>query len=66
MIFRLHIHADSAAFEEEGVPVHELARILRETADRIEAEGVPTSYANLRDVNGNTCGAYRLRDEDES
>ena len=69
--FRLHINTDGAAFGHDDGGEHsgpELARILRELADVCEHGGdaLPWSYANLRDANGNTCGAYRLRDEDES
>jgi len=40
-------------------PCHEVARILRELADRIDGAGMPGKEEvwTLRDVNGNTIGA---------
>ena len=53
----LNLHSGNAAFEPDTA-AHEIARILRALADRIEggAEGPFT----LRDVNGNKCGAAHL------
>lgn len=61
--FRLHLDCDNAAFED--APGEEIARILREAADRIESGDLPGGFTNLRDMNGNAVGAYRLREEQE-
>lgn len=54
---RIALHTDNAAFQENGKAV-ETARILRELANKIEIEGLPTEGGDyeLRDVNGNACG----------
>jgi hypothetical protein len=46
------IAMDSAAFDD--APMTELARILREYADKIERDGEPSK--KLRDINGNVVG----------
>lgn len=53
--FIVDIDCDNAAFEDE--PGHELARILREVADKVE-EG--TLVGKLRDINGGTVGAFQF------
>ncbi len=55
-MLRLTIRTENAAFED-GTYSAEVARLLREAADRIEAECVTpfTLRFTLRDVNGNTC-----------
>lgn len=53
--FRLTIECDNAAFDPR--PDYELARLLRETALRIE--GGDTDHA-IRDSNGNTVGSCTL------
>lgn len=51
-MFRLLIETDNAAFDDH--PATEIARILRETADKMERG----NFINkLRDVNGNTVGS---------
>lgn len=57
--FRLNVHTDNAAFADDPGP--ELVRILRAVADRIEAEGVPTLYETIHDVNGNDVGRFALK-----
>ena len=54
--FALKIGLDNAAFESPGT-ASEVARILRDLADRIDTgcELVPSEW-RLRDINGNTCG----------
>lgn len=65
-MFTLKIETDNAAFDDQNA-FHEVARILRETAGKVESwerEGA------LYDVNGNRVGAFRLEvesdDDDES
>lgn len=53
--FTLSITTDNAAFEDDPGP--EVARLLRDAAERVEA-GV--SAGVLRDVNGNTVGEWSL------
>jgi hypothetical protein len=52
--FRVEIDTFNAAFEDGAH--QEVARILREIADRVEqgSDGGP-----VRDINGNTVGRYR-------
>ncbi len=57
MYFKLHINTDNSAFDEGNKP-YEVARILRELADKVESEGLNWCYQNLRDTNGNIVGAY--------
>ena len=60
MAFKLSIDTDNAAFEpEEGGPRPELARILRELANVLDA-GDGGRGRSLRDVNGNIVGEWRL------
>jgi hypothetical protein len=63
-MFKLEIRTANVAFdEEEGNAGPELARILRELADRVEG-GVPTGdNASVRDVNGNRVGEWSYEDE---
>lgn len=56
MAFSLTLDTDNAAFED-GLTGHEVARILRSAADRLE-QGEDSGQ--LRDVNGNTVGSYLL------
>lgn len=49
------IRMDNAAFEEE--PATEISRILRDLAERVE---LGSGYENLRDINGNTVGTFRI------
>lgn len=58
--FWMKISTDNAAFVDapEGA---ELARLLRETAERLE-QGVP--YGSLRDVNGNMVGRWGHQEGD--
>lgn len=54
-MFTLRIETDNETFTDN--PKAEIARILRETADRLESG----RYVNkLRDLNGNTVGSAEL------
>jgi hypothetical protein len=55
-MFALRISTSNDAFAD-GSDLEEVARILREVADRIEA-GEPAGQ--VRDINGNTVGNYKL------
>lgn len=55
--FILDISTENAAFEDTLDGRGEVARILREIADRLD-EGQHNGTA--RDVNGNKCGSWRL------
>lgn len=63
-MFKLEIHTGNAAFDEiEGNAGPELARILRELADRI-GDGVPNGdSASLFDYNGNRVGSWSYAEE---
>lgn len=56
-MFKLRIETGNAAFDD-GNLAPEIARILREAAKRIEEYGFATHEHALRDINGNTVGAY--------
>lgn len=65
--FTLYVDTDNAAFDAtrfgadgEG-PRYEIARILREAADKIERNGVAFASETIRDVNGNDVGRYALK-----
>lgn len=52
----IEIETVNAAFDDE--PASEIARILRQLADRFEQCGLPLS--KLYDVNGNACGRVNI------
>lgn len=60
MTITITIEADNAAFDDSG----EVARILRELAERIdgEADRELSNPIFLRDYNGNKVGALRVTD----
>ena len=49
------IETSGAAFED--APAYEIARILREMAERIEYHGI---LSVPRDINGNKCGSVTI------
>jgi len=60
-MFTLSISTDGSAFE--GYSGHEVARILRALAKRVESgEEVD---GNIFDLNGNKCGEWALEAEEE-
>ena len=61
MKFTLSINTDNDAFE--GAPEIEVARILREVAAKISTVGLPDSYRNMTDINGNIVGTYVHRED---
>jgi hypothetical protein len=58
MQFTLTFSTDGDAFWTDGDG--EVARILRDLATTIEAEGVNLLTRKVRDINGNTVGTYQL------
>jgi hypothetical protein len=52
----IKVNMDNAAFEE---PAAELARILRDIAERIE--GGELMAFSLRDANGNNVGTFQVK-----
>jgi hypothetical protein len=65
MKYFLEINLDNAAFENN--PGLEVARILREAADRVEGysfNNAPTNFP-LFDVNGNRVGTHGYLNKDE-
>jgi hypothetical protein len=56
----LEVTMDNAAFDGLGGPHVELARILRDAADRLDA-GHSDGF-KLRDINGNTVGSLEIFD----
>lgn len=57
MRFVLDIAVDNAAFDEPG----EVARILREVAERVDGL-VGVFSGGIRDINGNTVGTFDVRE----
>ena len=59
MRLELKIGCDNAAFEEN--PRAEVARILREVADKLDDNpSYADFYETLRDINGNDVGRVKL------
>lgn len=63
--FEVALSTNNAAFADDDLG-YELARILRELADRIEDGGIAGagSVIRLRDINGNRVGFAALSDDD--
>lgn len=69
-MFTLTINTDSAAFgqpdpeigeaEGYGSTAEELVRILRRLADLLDRTAPDSGTGTLHDINGNTCGAWKL------
>ena len=57
MKLTITINTDNDAFQGDAEET-EIARILRDIADRCRREGV--SSRKLRDFNGNTCGSLKV------
>ena len=53
--YKIEIETDNAAFEDDQAG--EVARILRDLADRIESLGAVPTDSLIRDINGNQVGA---------
>jgi hypothetical protein len=67
-MFKLEIECDNEAFGERPFQhCLEIARILRETSERLEAD-IENLYPNsaqwVRDINGNQVGTYKFEDRD--
>lgn len=60
MTFRLWIDTGNDTFGE--FQQLELARLLREAADRITNGEDISQYKNLLDTNGNVCGGFALKE----
>lgn len=58
-ILIVRINTENAAFDDE--PATELARILRDLADKAERGDIPNAYANVHDINGNVVGVWALK-----
>lgn len=57
MIFRVYFDTNNAAFEPSNGA--EIARILRDIADKIETHDVrPDDCGPIRDANGNRVGSW--------
>ena len=65
--FTVKIDCGNAAFTEHDYPTYtsaapELARILREIADQIEAGRQYDFFQTIRDINGNDVGRYAIKE----
>jgi uncharacterized protein YihD (DUF1040 family) len=58
MELKITINLDNAAFEKENDI--ELTRILREFANTCEYAQLLANYGNLRDINGNKVGTWKI------
>lgn len=59
MRLELHVSMDGAAFRESDAPPFEVARILRDAADQINAYATALDDpVRLYDSNGNRCGFF--------
>ena len=54
---KIVITTGNAAFDDE--PASEIARILRNLAERFEHDGIPPEA--IRDANGNVCGSVEVQ-----
>jgi len=57
--FTIKMDTGNAAFDPD--PQYEVARILREIADRLERDGANGLYQTIHDINGNDVGRWRLK-----
>jgi hypothetical protein len=62
--FNLNLETGNAAFDDGNAP-HEIARILRDVARRIEGGEDCYKFRNVLDVNGNIVGQFRFKPENE-
>lgn len=62
MTFTVKFDTDNAAFEDEQGET-EIARILRDIADRVESGEYCGKFQTIRDLNGNDVGRFVHRDE---
>lgn len=62
LVFRMRFDCENAAFEDEGIAT-EIGRILRDIAERIERGEATGLYQNVKDINGNVVGTFRLAKE---
>ena len=62
MRFEIYIHTDNAAFDNP--PNVEVARILREVANSLDAGEDFHFYETLRDINGNDVGRAKFIEEE--
>ena len=62
MELRINIQADNEAFENDNRE-HELARILREIAQRLESGEQFGWFLTIFDVNGNDVGRVALKEQ---
>lgn len=61
--FTLNINTDNDAFDEDYGPL-EIARLLRQTADRIEnGDWYPGHTRSILDINGNRVGGFKWGDD---
>jgi hypothetical protein len=60
---KIQIKMDNAAFTDDGLYHYELARILRELADKVSHEGdslISIDTISLLDINGNRVGQLEI------
>ena len=58
-MLQIKFDTDNAAFDGEDL-TGEVARILRQLADKIENQEFSGKFQPVRDINGNAIGAYKL------
>ena len=63
--FTIILDANHAAFDD-GNMQYEIARILRNIADKAESAGFSGFFETIRDINGNDVGRYAMKNDDGS
>lgn len=63
-MFKLTITTDNAAFQPDPRP--EVARILREVAERVEIGDISYHFRTVYDINGNDVGRAKLITSEEN
>lgn len=63
--FSLSINCGNSAFNDCNMD-DEIARILRDVANRIESKGCTGFYETINDNNGNDVGRFALKNDDGS
>jgi hypothetical protein len=61
--FKVQFNCDNAAFgpDDDGYMRDEIARILRDIADKVERKGLSGCWETIRDLNGNDIGAFAYK-----
>lgn len=64
-VFTVKFDTGNAAFEGADL-APEIARVLRNIAERVERDGPSGFFETVRDTNGNDIGRFALKNDDGS